>query len=162
MLRRTYAASAAVAIAAVAFLATQLYATQKPTQPKQSDLIKPHELVKVLSGKSKNKPLVLQVGFQFLYESGHIDGAKWAGPASRPDGIQRLRAALKDVSKKRNIVIYCGCCPWSECPNVRPAYTLMKQMGYKNVKMLYIPVNFDRDWIKKGYPITKGSKPGPR
>lgn len=162
MLRRTYPALAAVAIAAVAFLATQLYASQKPTQQKQSDLIKPHELVKTLSGKSKNKPLVLQVGFQFLYENGHIDGAKWAGPASRPDGIRRLRETLKNVPKNRYIVIYCGCCPWSECPNVRPAYTLMKEMGYTDVKMLYIPVNFDRDWIKKGYPIIKGSKPGPR
>lgn len=161
MLRRIYAASAAVAIAAVAFLATQLYATQRQAQWNSGNIIRPHELLKILSGKSKNKPLVLQVGFQFLYDNGHIDGAQWAGPASRPDGIERLKAALKNVPKDRNIVIYCGCCPWSECPNTRPAFTLMKQMGYKNVKMLYIPINFAHDWISKGYPITKGSKPGP-
>lgn len=161
MFKKINAVVVAVLFAAITVPATRLQAAQG-SQWNKNEIIKPHQLIKMLSSKSTKKPLVLQVGFQFLYEGGHIDGAKWAGPASRPDGIQRLEAALKNVPKNRSIVIYCGCCPWSECPNVLPAFKLMKQMGYTHVKALYIPINFERDWISKGYPITKGDKPGPR
>ena len=160
MFKKFNAAAASIVLVSVAILTTQSYAGQKESKWNQSEIIKPHELKKILSGKSSKRPLVLQVGFQFLYEGGHVDGSDWAGPASRPDGIQRLKDALTKVPKNKQIVIYCGCCPWSECPNIVPAFKLMKHMGFKDVKMLYIPVNFEQDWISKGYPVTKGNKPG--
>lgn len=162
MFRKKSLMLAVVALAAATLFAPKIFGAPKLSQLGPNQMIKPEQLVKILSTKSSKKPLVLQVGFQFLYEGGHIDGAKWAGPASRPDGIQRLKDAVKNVPKDRYIVIYCGCCPWAECPNIRPAFEILKQMGFKDVKALYIPINFARNWIEKGYPITKGSKPGPR
>ncbi len=159
MLRIKKLLFAVIALATTAMVAQAAFGAPKLTEWNPKVIIKPRQLLKILSDKSAKKPLVLQVGFQFLYEGGHINGAKWAGPASRPDGIQRLKATLKDVPKDTSIVIYCGCCPWAECPNIKPAFTTMKRLGFKNVKMLYIPVNFEHDWIKKGYPTIKGNNP---
>ena len=162
MLRRIYLTLTIISFVSFAFLSNAAIAAQKRTELSASDVIKPQELLKMLSGNPHDRPLVLQVGFSFLYESGHVDGAIHAGPAMRPDGIRKLRAAVKKVPKNRMIVIYCGCCPWPECPNIRPAYELLHHLGFTDVKTLYIPINFERDWIKKGYPITKGSKPTSR
>ena len=160
MLRRIYLTLTIISFVSFAFLSNAAIAAQKRTELSASDVIKPQELLKMLSGNPHDRPLVLQVGFSFLYESGHVDGAIHAGPAMRPDGIRKLRAAVKKVPKNRMIVIYCGCCPWPECPNIRPAYEILHHLGFTDVKTLYIPINFDKDWIKKGYPITKGNKPG--
>lgn len=101
------------------------------------------------------KPLVLQVGFSFLYSQGHITGSKYAGAASSKDEIGMLKNAVKSLPKNKEIVIYCGCCPWSDCPNIRPAYKTLVDLGYTNVKALYLPNDFAKDWKEKGYPVTK-------
>jgi len=54
------------------------------------------------------------------------------------------------------IVLYCGCCPWNHCPNVKPAYDALQAMGFRNLKVLYIANNFGADWVDKGYPTAKG------
>lgn len=159
MLKRINPILVVIALTSVALLSPAAIAAQKGGEWKSSEVIKPEQLFKILSGKSTNKPLVLQVGFQFLYEGGHIDGSIQAGPASRPDGIQKLKNAVKNVPKNKPIVIYCGCCPWVECPNIHPALMILQKLGFKNVKALFIPVNFEHDWISKGYPTVKGGKP---
>ena len=145
----------AAAVMACVFMTAPLSIAAKGHEWKSSEVIKPEQLVKMLSGKSKNKPLILQVGFEFLYQGGHIPGSIFAGPASQPDGISRLKNVVKNVSKSREIILYCGCCPWTECPNIRPAFDTMRKLGYKNVKVLNIPTNFEQDWISKGYPTEK-------
>ena len=162
MLRRIDMTMIVMILISVSSFANVAMAAQKHAELSARDVIKPQELLKMLSGNPHDRPLVLQVGFSFLYESGHIDGAIHAGPAMRPDGIRKLKAAVRNVPKNRMIVIYCGCCPWPECPNIRPAYELLHRLGFKDVKTLYIPINFDKDWIRKGYPITKGTDPGSR
>ncbi len=53
-------------------------------------------------------------------------------------------------------MLYCGCCPWDRCPNVRPAAALLTSMGFTNMKVLHIANNFGADWVAKGYPTQKG------
>jgi hypothetical protein len=53
-------------------------------------------------------------------------------------------------------VIYCGCCPWSACPNIKPALDALRSMGFTKVKAMYIPTNLAKDWTEKGYPIESG------
>jgi len=65
--------------------------------------------------------LVLQVGSRLLFDREHIPGAIYAGPAFKPEGIEALRARVAPLSRSRAIVLYCGCCPWSHCPNIAPA-----------------------------------------
>lgn len=103
------------------------------------------------------KPLILYVGFPVLYRAAHIPGAVMAGPASKPAGIEALKEAVSNVPKNREMVLYCGCCPWTQCPNVRPAFAALKQMGFTNVKLVEIPTNLHTDWISKGYPVERAA-----
>ncbi len=119
------------------------------------DLIQPDELVKELSNKKPEKPLIIQIGFSFLYEQNHIPGAEYLGPASNQVGLRSLKNGVKNLDKNKNIVLYCGCCPWTDCPNIHPAFETMKSLGFKNVKLLYIPQTFVKDWVDKGYPTEK-------
>jgi len=52
-------------------------------------------------------------------------------------------------------VIYCGCCPFEHCPNVRPAFQLLNEMKFTNQKLLNLSTNLKTDWIDKGYPVAK-------
>lgn len=112
------------------------------------------ELGAELSSK-KNKPVLLHVGFSFLYQQSHIPGSIYVGPARSKDGINSIKEAVKHYKKNKSIVLYCGCCPWTDCPNIRPAYETLNKLGYKNVKVLYIPDSFMKDWTKHGYPAVK-------
>lgn len=111
-------------------------------------LIQPSEL----AARSGAKPAVYYVGFNVLYRSKHIPGSVYAGPANKPEGLALLKEAVSRLPHDREIVLYCGCCPWDHCPNVRPAAALLREMGFTHVKTLYIPTNFKADWIDKGYP----------
>jgi len=117
-------------------------------------MLQPAELVPMLN--SSPKPLVLQTGSHVLYAEAHIPGAEYAGPAGTSAGIDALRARVNGVSKDTLIVLYCGCCPWSRCPNIRPAYAQLRMLGFTNVKALYLAQNFGTDWVDKGYPVAKG------
>jgi 3-mercaptopyruvate sulfurtransferase SseA len=121
----------------------------------RSQLITPDELSKSLQ-TAKQKPLVLQIGPHTLYAQAHIPGAEFIGAASGDEGKQKLRDRVKSLPKNSAIVLYCGCCPWSHCPNVHPAYQLLHSMGFTNVKVLYTANNFGTDWVNNGYPVAKG------
>jgi thiosulfate/3-mercaptopyruvate sulfurtransferase len=117
-------------------------------------LLQPADLAQML--QSSAKPLVLQTGSHVLYAEAHIPGAEYAGPAGTSAGIEALRTRVAGLNKDSLIVIYCGCCPWSRCPNIKPAYQQLQALGFTNVKALYLAENFGTDWVDKGYPVTKG------
>jgi len=119
-------------------------------------LISPEELVNALKSAPAAKPLVLFVGFQVLYPQAHPPGAEFVGPASREEFLEKLRKLTQPLPRKKLIVIYCGCCPWDHCPNVKPAYDALHAMGFTNLKALHIANDFGRDWVDKGYPVEKG------
>jgi rhodanese-related sulfurtransferase len=121
-----------------------------------SELINPEELVKVLQSPKGEKPLMIQVGSHVLYQQAHIPGSEYIGPGSSEIGIQQLRKRVESLPRSKFILIYCGCCPWSHCPNVKPADDALHAMGFTKVKVLYIPGNFGMDWVEKGYPVAKG------
>jgi len=112
-------------------------------------LVQPKDLAAHLDAK----PAIFQVGPNLLYRSKHIPGAVYAGPGSKPEGLAMLKSAAANLPRTREIVIYCGCCPWDRCPNVKPAMEALKQMGFTKVKALYLENNFATDWIGKDYPV---------
>ncbi len=118
-----------------------------------SALLSPAKLAAEL--KTDAAPHVIYVGFPILFKGAHIPKAVFAGPCSKPEGIELLNQTVKPFSKDAEIVIYCGCCPFVRCPNVRPAYSALKQAGYTNVKVLELETNLHTDWIEKGYPTEK-------
>lgn len=135
--------------------ALSAFAYQASSIP-SSQLLTPDELVKVLQSPAGEKPLVIQVGSHVLYTQAHIPGAEYIGPASSESGLQSLRKRAEPLPRDKFIVIYCGCCPWSHCPNIKPADDALRAMGFTNVKVLYIADNFGANWVDKGYPTAKG------
>lgn len=119
------------------------------------ELIQPEALVKILQ-TSTTKPLMIQVGSRVLYEQAHIPGSEYIGPASSAAGLEKLRQRLQSLPRGKSVILYCGCCPWSHCPNVKPAWDLAHSMGFSKLKVLYIADNFGADWVDKGYPTAKG------
>lgn len=113
------------------------------------------DVVRSLTAKT-GKPLLFQVGSRMLYLQAHIPGSEYLGAGSTQEGIERLRKRVSNLPKNAEIVLYCGCCPWSHCPNVNPAYDSLQHMGFTNVKVLYIANNFGTDWVDNGYSVAKG------
>lgn len=124
--------------------------------PGSAQLINPEELLKLLQSTTGEKPLLLNVGPSLLYMQAHIPGAEYIGAGADKQALDKLRARVKTLPHDKLIVLYCGCCPWSHCPNVRPAYKQLSAMGFNRVKVLYIANNFGTDWVDKGYPTIKG------
>jgi hypothetical protein len=129
---------------------------QQADSIRESRRIQPEELVKILQSSSGEKPLMIDVGSHVLYSQAHIPGSEYIGPASTPDGLERLRRRVQALPRGTFIIIYCGCCPWAHCPNVKPADEALQALGFSHVKVLYIANNFGSDWVAKGYPVAKG------
>ena len=121
-----------------------------------SHLINPDELVKILQSAKSERPLMIQVGSHVLYTQAHIPNSEYIGPASSETGLQSLRERVESLPQNKFIVLYCGCCPWRHCPNIKPADDALRAMGFTNVKILFIANNFGSDWVDKGYPVSKG------
>lgn len=66
--------------------------------------------------------------------------------------LEEFKASISKLPRTANIVIYCGCCPFAKCPNVRPAIAVLKEMKFANYHLLNLPDNIKTDWIAKGYP----------
>jgi len=140
----------------LALIAATFAFAQSELPPGSSQLINPQEMVKLLQAPQGERPLILDVGPSLLYMQAHIPGAEYSGAASTPQGMQSLRTRVKALPKNTFIVLYCGCCPWNHCPNVRPAFNELHKMGFRDVKVLYIADNFGTDWVDKGYPTIRG------
>ena len=67
-----------------------------------------------------------------------------------------MKSCTDTLTLSTDQVIYCGCCPFEKCPNIRPAYTALNGMGFKRLRVLVIPADFATDWVGKGYPMQKG------
>jgi thiosulfate/3-mercaptopyruvate sulfurtransferase len=118
------------------------------------ELLQPAELAQAIqSGKA---PILLSVAFPVLYRGKHIVHAINAGPTSKPEGIEALKTAVAKLPKDADLVIYCGCCPMVKCPNIRPAYRTLKELGFTHVRVLSLPTNLHDDWVSKDYP-SEGS-----
>jgi thiosulfate/3-mercaptopyruvate sulfurtransferase len=123
-----------------------------------AEIVRPADLVKEMAdAKGANKPVVVCSGFQFLYETAHVPGAVYHGPASKAEGLDDLKKWAQGVPRSSNLVVYCGCCPFEKCPNIRPAFEALHSMGFRHLRVLALPNNFGKDWVDNGYPIEKGN-----
>jgi hypothetical protein len=101
-------------------------------------------------------PTVLFVGFQRLYTAGHIKAAQYHGSAGGAEGLAEIKKWAGGVPRSTNLVLYCGCCPMEQCPNLRPAFAALHEMGFTKVRVLILPSSFAVDWVEKGLPYEKG------
>ena len=120
-------------------------------------LIRPNEVAAQLAAKGAH-PAIFQVGPNVLYRGKRIPGAVYAGPGSRPEGLELLKQAVAKLPRDGEIVVYCGCCPWGSCPNVKPAMALLKkELGFTHARAMYVATGFAMDWTDKGYPVETGA-----
>jgi len=131
-------------------MAFNLFSSQEQKDPwTPQQLLNPAELAKMLNNPKLPQSYVFSVGPQAVIK-GSID----IGPARMKGNLDNLRQQLDKLSKNALIVIYCGCCPFDRCPNVRPAIELLKNMQFRNYKLLNLPRNIKADWIDPGYPVN--------
>ncbi|WZL89430.1 rhodanese-like domain-containing protein [Salinimicrobium sp. 3283s] len=113
----------------------------------QQQLLEPSELVQILEN-SEDSLIIFSLG-----AGGIIPGSKDTGPSGEKESLNNLRQELETLPKDSNILIYCGCCPFNICPNVRPAFALLNEMDFTNHQLLNLRENIKVDWIDKGYPV---------
>lgn len=115
----------------------------------ENQLMPPSDLANVINN-GKAQPIIFSIGPGAIVK-GSID----IGPAKEKENLKKLKEALSKLPKDTGIVIYCGCCPFQHCPNIRPAFQLLNKMKFTNHKLLNLPKNIKVDWIDKGYPVTE-------
>ena len=145
------------ALAVIALAASFALSCARPAaRLTDADTISIADLSRQLADSTVARPALLHVGFAPLYRNGHIPGSRYVGPGNRKDGITRLERSLAALPADAPIVLYCGCCPWQDCPNVHPAFAAAKATGHTNVRVLHVAGNLERDWIDRGLPAEKG------
>ena len=115
-----------------------------------AQLMDPENLAKTLNNPASKQPVIFSIG-----PSGLIKNAIDIGPAKDNENLKKLKSSLNKLSKDADIVLYCGCCPFADCPNVRPAFKLLNEMKFTNHQLLNLSQNLKVDWIDKGYPMEK-------
>jgi len=145
MKQRNYFISALL----IVFLSVTVF-NKKQTEPwTQDQLMPPETLAAIINDSATVKPLIISIG-----PVGLIKGAIKVGPVHEKENLTELKELLSKEDKKRNIIIYCGCCPFQSCPNIRPAFSLLNSMKFTNHKLLNLPHNLKVDWIDHGYPMN--------
>ncbi|RPD44023.1 rhodanese-like domain-containing protein [Paracnuella aquatica] len=121
---------------------------QNPVNWTEKQLLEPGDLANAINTK-KDIPVIISVG-----PGATVPNSVNVGMVNTPEGLAKLKAQLKTIDKDKKIVVYCGCCPFEHCPNVRPAINALKELNFTSYYLLNLPHNIKRDWIDKGYPTT--------
>ena len=121
---------------------------QTPQNWTSKQLIEPSELSSVL--KTKNAPVIFSIG-----PAATIPNSIEIGMVKDKANLDKFKKQLSVLAKQTKIVVYCGCCPYDHCPNVRPAIDVLNEMKFTNYKLLDLPHNIKTDWIDKGFPNKK-------
>ena len=136
------------AAATFALSSFQNQTAKEPWTDKQ--LMPPAELSAMLSDANAKLPVIFCIG-----PANYLRTAIDIGPAKEKQNLEKMKEYLSKLPKDTAIVIYCGCCPFKPCPNVRPAFSLLNEMKFTHHKLLNLEHNFKTDWIDKGYAVMK-------
>src|SRR5258708_20159482 len=105
-------------------------------------ILKPAELAQELADKNGTPPTFVYVGFRTLFAGGHIPAATFHGSASTEKGLADLKNWADALPRSTNLVIYSGCCPFENCPNIQPALTVLDKMVFKKTTVFVLPTSF--------------------
>lgn len=128
---------------------SQFAKAQNPINWTKEQLMEPADLAQAIT-TNKDVPLIYSVG-----PGASIPQSVVIGPVHENANLETFTKGLASLSKDANIVVYCGCCPFEHCPNIRPAIAALKGLHFTNYKLLNLSHNLKADWIDKGYPVVK-------
>lgn len=114
----------------------------------EDQLLPPAELAKMIEDGELENVHIYSIGPAALIKNS-VD----IGEGRNPQNLEKLKKELSKLDKDAEIVIYCGCCPFANCPNVRPAFQLLSQMGFENPRLLNLSQNLKADWLDQNYPV---------
>ena len=138
-----------IVIPIIALLGFVFKNTMDPNPWTTKETISPENLSSIIKDNDHlNDPFILNIG-----PSGAIKGSTKIGSVDNAKGVKLLTNRLKNLPKDKMLVVYCGCCPYEHCPNIRPAFTILQKQGFTNKRLLDLPVNLKVDWIDKGFPM---------
>ena len=132
-------------LSALLVCATAVHAKEMWTD---KDLKEPAALAATLADAKAAKPVIVNIG-----PVQQIKGAIGIGPSIDSGNLGKLKKDLAKTARDKEVIIYCGCCPLRRCPNVQPAFEVLKKMKFTNVKVVNLPTGLNEDWIRKGYPL---------
>ena len=115
-----------------------------------NQLMEPADLNALLTAPNGSLPVIFNIG---AVED--IKGARHIGAVNNAPNLEAFKKQITNISKSTQIIIYCGCCPFTRCPNIQPAFLTLKKLGFTNIKVLNLPVNLKTNWIARGYPLDK-------
>jgi hypothetical protein len=122
---------------------------QTPTKPWTDDqVLEPEALANILRNPKVQQPIIYNIG-----PMENIKGAINIGPTKDKNNLAKLKQALSTVPKDKTVIIYCGCCPVRVCPNIRPAFELLKEMKFTKPRLLNLEHNLKTNWIDQGFPM---------
>jgi hypothetical protein len=119
---------------------------QTPVNWTNDQLLQPSDLAATLRD-NKEISVIFSIG-----PGPVIPHSKDMGMIKDEENMKKFKQELESLPRDTSIIIYCGCCPYEHCPNVRPAIQLLKELKFTNYKLLDLPHNIKIDWINKGYP----------
>ncbi len=131
------------------FIACKSSPAQNPENWTKSQLIEPSVLAASITS-NKELPVIFSIGPGAIIPHS-ID----IGMVKDAQNMEKFKARVSELPKSANIVLYCGCCPFDHCPNVRPAIAFLKSQDFTNYHLLNLPHNLKTDWIAKGYPSAE-------
>ncbi len=123
--------------------------SQAPIWTKEQ-LMPTKDLAEKIKTNAKDKPIIFNCG-----PMENIKTAVFVGRATSATFSDKIKSTLSMEAKTKAIVVYCGCCSYSSCPNLKPAYDEVLKQGFKNVKVLELPEGIKPDWVAKGYPTEE-------
>jgi thiosulfate/3-mercaptopyruvate sulfurtransferase len=115
---------------------------------KPDQLLSQAHLAALIKDPSAEKPLIINIG-----PAGSIKGSVEIESVNKKENLEKLKELLSKENRSREVVVYCGCCPYKNCPNIRPAFSLLNSLEFINYKLLDLPHNLKVDWIDHGYPM---------
>lgn len=122
---------------------------QNPENWTSKQLMQPAVLAEKMNA-GKDVPVIISVG-----PGATIPKSIDIGMVKEKENLDKLKKELQALPTDTKIVVYCGCCPFEHCPNVRPALDVLKEMKFTNYQLLNLSHNLKTDWIDKGYPVSK-------
>ena len=116
----------------------------------KDQLMPTKDLAEKIKTNAKDKPIVLNIG-----PMENIKTAIFVGRATSVTAVEKIKATLAMENKNKAVVVYCGCCSYASCPNIKPAYDAVISLGFKNTKVLELPEGIKPDWVAKDYPMEE-------
>src|SRR4051812_17936731 len=132
MQQKIFNATIRLSLKATVFVLLFIYQrlpAQTPINWTPNQLIEPSVLSAIIKEK-KQIPVIFSIG-----PGDVIPYSKNFGMINEAENMKKFKNELANIPRDTQLVIYCGCCPYEHCPNVRPGIQLLKDMKFTNYKL---------------------------